>query len=156
MGPPIKRDPRLVPLSHDHHTALARARDVTLALDGTVEQDLDALAARLSDFFENDLIRHFEQEEKYLLPPFIARVGADHKLVQQVQREHAAIRAHAARLKDASLPVAERLQAWGTAIRDHVRFEERELFAAMQQELSEDELTVIGEQLAREGPACPA
>lgn len=155
MNQPIKRDPRLVPLSHDHHTALARARDVTLALDGVVEQDLDTLAARLSDFFENDLTRHFEQEEKYLLPPFALRVGADHELVRQLKQEHADIRAHAARLNDASIPVAERLNAWGTAIRDHVRFEERELFAAMQEELSEAELSAIGEQLEREGPACP-
>lgn len=156
MAGPIRRDPRLVPLSHDHHTALARARDVTLALDGVAPRDPEELAAELAAFFERDLARHFEAEERHLMPPFTARVGTDHELVRELETQHAEIRRLAAALKNGEGPVAARLRAWGEAITAHVRFEERELFGAVEAALSEAELDAIGRALEGEGPSCPA
>lgn len=155
MSSPVRRDARLVPLSHDHHTALARAREVTLALDGVQPQDAGELARKLSAFFSDDLARHFEAEERHLLPPFAARVGEDHPLVAEVTRQHAEIRQLAAALDGGAGPVEARLRAWGEAITAHVRWEEREWFNAVQEALSEAELDAIGAALKREGPSCP-
>lgn len=155
MTAPVRRDPRLVPLSHDHHTALARAREVTLSLDGVQPQEPDVLAARMAAFFTNDLIRHFEAEECHLLPPFVARVGENHPLAAELKRQHAEIRTLAAALDGGEGPEETRLKAWSEAITAHVRWEEREWFNAVQDALSEDELDAIGAALEREGPACP-
>ncbi|MDH5525940.1 MAG: hemerythrin domain-containing protein [Nitrospirota bacterium] len=154
MTAPVRRDPRLVPLSHDHHVALFRAREVVLAVDGVQPQEPESLARHLAAFFDGELVQHFEAEEQHLLPPFVAHVGVDHPLVVELMRQHAEIRTLAAALTDGEGDVWERLKAWSTAITAHVRWEEREWFNAVQEALTEDELTVIGEALKRAGPSC--
>ncbi|MDH4229898.1 MAG: hemerythrin domain-containing protein [Nitrospirota bacterium] len=159
---PVRRDPRLIPLSHDHHVALFRAREVVLAVDGVQPRDARELAGTLVVFFDAELARHFEAEERFLLPPFVARVGAEHPLAVELLRQHAEIRALAAALaegaseKPTEAELWDRLKAWSTAITAHVRWEERQWFNAAQEALTEDEMAVIGAALQREGPSCRA
>jgi len=152
MTGPIRRDPRLYPLSHDHHQALARAREATLAVDGTVPHDpaaLAALAERCAAYFAEDLEPHFKREEKLLLPVTVARFGRDDDLVIRVKDEHAMVRKLTRRLTDPKdkAPVVGRLAAWAKALVDHVRFEEREWFEALQNSLPEKELERLGRLL---------
>jgi len=160
MTGPIHRDPRLYPLSHDHHQALARAREATLAVDGTVPHDpaaLAALAERCAAYFAEELEPHFKREEKLLLPVTVARFGRDDDLVVRVKDEHATVRKLTKRLTDPKdkAPVVGRLAAWAKALVDHVRFEEREWFEALQNSLPEKELERLGRLLANGGhPAC--
>lgn len=159
-APPQRRDPRLIPLSHDHHHALARAREVVLALEGKALDGtpgtigLDALAARLAAFCGGELAAHFAREEDHLLPAYRAAGGAP--LAAETERQHAHLRGLAAALETGGAgPLAARLLAWSRAITGHVRFEERELFPAVQAALDERALTELGKVLADgAGPAC--
>ncbi|MFQ5508522.1 MAG: hemerythrin domain-containing protein [Leptospirillia bacterium] len=160
MATPLRRDDNLVPLSHDHHTALARARDVQLGLDGTVPVEPAVLAATMTAFFSDHLALHFALEESLLVPPLADRVGADHPLLEQMRAEHLKLRALSEGLVnggeglDPTLP--GRLTAWREALSGHVRFEERQLFPLVQEHLDEAQLAAIGRALADHGPACPA
>jgi hypothetical protein len=149
MTGPIRRDPRLFPLSHDHHLALARAREATLAVDGAVPQDLTALAERCAAYFAEHLDPHFKREEKILLPATVARFGRDDDLVARVREEHAMVRKLTRRLTDPKdkAPITGRLAAWAKAVQDHVRFEEREWFEALQNSLPEKDLERLGRLL---------
>jgi hemerythrin-like domain-containing protein len=160
MTGPIRRDPRLFPLSHDHHGALAKAREATLAVDGTSPHDpaaLDALAERCAAYFAEHLEPHFKREEKHLLPVTVARFGRDDDLVTRVKEEHAMVRKLTRRLTDPGdkAPMAGRLAAWAMTLIDHVRFEEREWFEALQNSLPDKELERLGRLLANGGdPTC--
>jgi len=154
---PIQRDPRLISLSHEHHTALARAREATLAVDGTQKRDLGALAVSCAAFFAEHLEPHFKKEEAYLFPAYAARFGEDDELLERTREEHATLRRLNARLTDAAdpAPLNGRLAAWAKALSDHVRFEEREWFESIQNSLDPGILDEIGRRLEAEGgPAC--
>lgn len=163
MTVPIRRDPRLFPLSHDHHGALARAREATLAVDGVAPHDaaaLTALAERCAAYFADELEAHFKREEKHLIPVTVARFGRDDDLVARVKEDHAMVRKLTRRLTDPrdNAPMAGRLAAWAKVLVDHVRFEEREWFEALQNSLSPEELDRLGRLLAngdRPEPAAP-
>ena len=156
MSGPLKRDPRLVALSHDHHQVLARCREVTLALDGVQPRDPAELAAEMVAFSNGELDSHFEAEEQILVPPYLAHAGRN-RLVETLEAQHAHIRELGARLAGAGEDaVADCLSAWAEAVKAHIRFEERELFGAVQEALSEEELEAVGRGLAARGsgPAC--
>jgi len=163
MTGPIRRDARLFPLSHDHHLALARAREATLAVDGTAPHDpaaLTALAERCAAYFAEHLEAHFKREEKHLLPVTVARFGRDDDLVTRVKDDHAMVRKLTKRLTDPKdkAPMVGRLAAWAKTLVDHVRFEEREWFEALQNSLSPKELDRLGRLLTngdRPEPAAP-
>ena len=161
MSGPIHRDPRLIPLSHDHHAALARAREATLAVDGSVPHDAAALVAvaeRCAAYFADELDAHFRREEKHLLPVSLARFGREDDLAARVRDDHAMVRKLTGRLTDPrdEAPMNGRLAAWAKALSDHIRFEEREWFEALQNSLPEAELERLGRLLAvPEAPAKP-
>ncbi len=155
---PQQRDARMVPLSHDHHTALGRAREVVLTLDRGAPGDaeLETLAHRLQSWAGVELFGHFEKEEVHLIPPYLQQVGPDDGLAAEMARQHQTIRELTRDLTDVSKgDTASRLRAWSTALSEHVRFEERELFAAVQRALTDEQMTTLGKALDGEGPACP-
>jgi hypothetical protein len=126
----MRRDPRLRPLSTDHHHALVLARDAQRA---SVAQDprlLASVAERVREVFARELEPHFVIEEELLLPALEA-IG-EHALVARVREDHAALRL----AQDAEgLDTAQRLAAFATRLDAHVRFEERELFEVAQAKL---------------------
>jgi hypothetical protein len=135
----VKRDPRLHGLSSDHHHALVlvwRLRN----------QMTDAAAAQrllheTRETFERDLLRHFEIEERLLLPAL--RSGGEGALADRTEREHAAIRGAIAAI-DGQDP-AEGLRRFATLLHDHVRFEEGELFVASERVVPGDILDRLAE-----------
>ena len=56
----MKRDPALIPLSHDHHHALSRARKLRRAATADAPTALVEAQAFLA-FFDAETARHFEQ-----------------------------------------------------------------------------------------------
>lgn len=117
----MKRDRRLQGLSSEHHQALVLAR----SLEGLVSSgDPDAEAARaLAARFDAELAPHFQIEETLLLPAL--RAAGETALVARTEADHAFLRAQAAA---AALGHGEGLGAFAERLREHVRFEERELF----------------------------
>ncbi len=74
--------------------------------------------------FEAELAPHFAVEEDLLLPAL--RAAGGEALAARTAADHEALRAHLA----AAAASPGRLAEFAEALRAHVRFEERELFAA--------------------------
>ena len=129
----MKRDPRLQDLSRDHHHALVLARKALQALDGA-DEDLSAMWTEIVAAFFEELQPHFEVEEKYLLVA-LDQAGAQ-ALADRTRAEHARLR----ELVTAEIKSREHLRELGELLRDHVRFEEGELFPAAEQRLDEHQL----------------
>ncbi len=113
----MRRDPRLVPLSREHHAALRLGRQ--LMTGGTTESRA-ALRAMLPA-----LRAHFAEEERSFLPLLDGR--QETALASRLRAEHAALD----RLFAAALRGEQEAEA-GKALIAHVRFEERELFPAIE------------------------
>ncbi|WP_082794245.1 MULTISPECIES: hemerythrin domain-containing protein [Thauera] len=110
----MKRHPRLVKLSREHHTALRLGRHL-LTGDARVElsAELPAIEA------------HFAEEERDLLP--LLEGDRHGTYAERLRAEHAQLR----RLLAAAVRGTNQAQA-GQALIDHVRFEERELFPVLE------------------------
>lgn len=115
----MKRHPRLITLSQEHHHALKLALDL---LQGRA----DAGAVLIQ---RDELLHHFDDEEREFAPYWaqLSQRPETAHLEAQFVHEHRLLRedlADAPELADAQA-FARRLQA-------HVRFEERELFPALE------------------------
>lgn len=134
----MKRHVALRQLSSDHHSGLVLARRVSkLAADS----DLAAAAQNLLTAWRAEIGPHFIAEEEWLLPLFARHTAPDHPLIVETLRQHVMMRALLDEIEEGraapSLPV---LQALGDALREHIRFEENELFPAIEAALPEAQL----------------
>src|SRR5262245_44438221 len=135
----MKRSKALTPLSHDHHQTL----DVARRLRRATPADVGDALAYLGAFWNDEGQRHFELEERHLVD---ALPDAEWRAqIERMLREHEAIRARVA-----SVAGVESAHALGALMHDHVRFEERELFAMLEDRLSEPELERLGAALRDE------
>ena len=140
----MKRSAALAALSRDHHHALEAARRLHRAGAG----DLDAVVAHLQAFWHPRGRRHFEIEERLILPA-LPQADADwREATARVRDEHARIRAAVDALGGGGAPL-EAAHGLGQLLRDHVRFEERHLFGLLEGRLPEVELARLGEAIER-------
>jgi hemerythrin-like domain-containing protein len=142
----VKRSPELAPLSRDHHQAL----EVALRLRRADESTVAEAEAHFSEFWHQAGQRHFEIEERLLLPA-ISRDDAEWAdAAGRVEREHEQIRAAASELLQSPTPGAtERAHSLGELLNGHVRFEERELFPMLEERLPAAELKSLGAAIER-------
>jgi hypothetical protein len=134
----VKRDPRLEPLSDDHHRALVLARRCRQAGErGEAAGSLEQTWAEVRDRFARELEPHFRVEERWLLPAL--ETAGEREGARRARADHARLR------ELVRLPAApERVVAFGTLLHDHVRFEERELFPCAERVLPPDVLAAVG------------
>jgi tellurite resistance-related uncharacterized protein len=131
----MKRDPILAPLSRDHHHALVLARSLKRDAPAAVTANLPGapslLIEHVRERFARELEPHFAIEERDLVPECELNGEPLRSLAQRVLRDHAALRASVAGLTvDETL--AERLDAFAHLLEEHVRFEERSWFVALE------------------------
>ncbi len=86
-------------------------------------------------FWNTHLAEHFEEEEKYIFP----LLGHGNKLVELAIHEHRSIRSLMAKKEG----LEEVLHTLEETLNTHIRFEERELFNAIQEVATAEELAVI-------------
>lgn len=117
----MRRSPALVHLSREHHAALVQAKRIK-----KINSSNTALSeAWPSAAFLTELAAHFHAEEamfaQYLvhLPRLASRFLDDHETLRALMRQ-----LHAGKLAA--------LMAFGELLEAHVRFEERELFPALE------------------------
>lgn len=136
------RHETLIPLTHDHHHALAQARRL-LDVEGMEDQtDRRNLTNDFVNFYFGRAVRHFHEEEELFFAPLIdipeardlvLRAVADHlrlhALVRGIRRQSASGEADQQRLNEISRLLTE-----------HVRFEEKELFPLIERLIPEAEL----------------
>jgi len=137
------RHSSLIPLSHQHHNALALCVLVrrSLASDASPE-NLSRLARRVIDRYEIELVNHFGIEEETLFP-----ACGEPALVAELIADHRAIEAMAAELRTA--PSSDLLERFCALLTAHVRREERELFERIQSALPPQLLARLGEEIDR-------
>lgn len=120
----MKRSASLIQLSREHHPALKLAKRAQRLAGGPAEAQA-AFMTEAVQLFRREMEPHFVAEETDLLPRLEA--GGFVSLVRRTEAEHAEIRRLIAHLADGD---AASLKAFGDLLEAHVRFEERELFAA--------------------------
>jgi len=125
-----RRHESLIPLTHDHHHALHNARLLREAADGA-EDERRAATDEFLAFFREYAVQHFREEEEELFPLVIDAPDAPSDAIARVLVEHVRLHALVRSLADdTSDPVAMRTLA--ELLRAHVRFEEDELFPAIE------------------------
>ena len=142
----MKRSDALVSLSQDHHAALVHA----LRLKRATAAEVDTTVAVFLAFLVGDGRRHFALEESVVLPALPVGAAA---LADRVRTEHARIIDEAEAL--GGHPEVAAAHSLGRLLTDHVRFEERELFAAVE-ELPDHVLIEVATRLEVEGSVQPS
>ena len=132
----MKRAEALQPLSRDHLKALQAAKALREAADA------DAARAEFLEFWDGHGAHHFRVEEEVLLPWWARYAPVDRPAISRMLEEHLEIRRQALRLAAGEASLAE-LRSLGDLLHDHVRFEERQLFPAIEGSLGEEHLAKL-------------
>jgi hemerythrin-like domain-containing protein len=91
------------------------------------------------------LVPHFRNEENILFPAVEGKNEKIDELINTIKDEHKQIKSLVSKLDGESNENI--LDEFGYLLEAHIRKEERELFIMIQEELSEEELNLIGEKL---------
>lgn len=135
------RDPSLVPLSRQHQHALALCVRIQRALR-TGSVDLTMWQSEIRQHFSDEVRFHFEAEEQILFP-VARRFDELAALANELTSDHERLRVYFADSEQGGMDQQE-LEAFATALSDHIRKEERQLFEALQQRLQPEELIALG------------
>jgi hemerythrin-like domain-containing protein len=139
----MRRDPSLIPLSHQHHNGLALCVLTRRSLGRDSSPDnLAKLARRVINRYELELTNHFQIEEHVLFP-----ACAPSALIDRLIGEHRTIERLVEQLRHA--PSSALLEQFCELISTHIRREEHELFEQAQKTLSREALDAIGREIDR-------
>lgn len=150
----MKRHKSLYPLSHDHHHALVQARNLRVAssdpgLPSFLKAGRDFIA-----FWDSKLQTHFRQEEEILLPGFSKYSSTDRVEIIETLKQHIEIRRACRELRDnlnkEAAPEAESLRKLGALLEKHIRYEENQLFPAIEEAVPEEELWEMNRLMAED------
>jgi iron-sulfur cluster repair protein YtfE (RIC family) len=125
----MRRHDALIPLTHDHHHALAQARKLHLAAASGTEQR--GIAAReFIDFFRQDTLEHFRNEEETIFPLVVEEEEAEAplaRLMNEHLRIHGLVRTLTIEI-EADDPQQATLEGLSDLLEAHIRFEEKTFF----------------------------
>ena len=128
----MKRSTALQPLSREHHSALKLAKGCQRAVLARDEAILDMACRHALQVYADELAAHFLFEEQTLLP--LLTGTPEQSLAERTVSEHRQLHAL---LDGVGRNDADALQRFGIGLAAHVRFEERELFPALEIKLDE-------------------
>jgi hemerythrin-like domain-containing protein len=148
----MKRHQSLYPLSHDHHHALVQALTLDKAGTDGDQAVIREAAARFADFWRCDLQSHFAQEEHIVLPLLAKYKAADATEIGETLDQHSAIAKLIGELNE-KLKRPETIEAslganLAESLRRHIRYEEGELFPAVEASVPDEELWLMNMRLA--------
>ena len=138
----IRRNDALIPLTHDHHHALAQARrlrDLSELSDHTERRNG---TNDFVNFYFGRAIRHFHEEEELFFAPLIDEPRAQELVVRAVSdhlRLHALVRALKRQLSKGEAE-PDTLARISQVLAEHIRFEEQQLFPLVEELVTEDDL----------------
>jgi hemerythrin-like domain-containing protein len=138
------RNKNLIPLSHQHHHALALCVRIDRAIQAG-EVDLAAWQEEIRLSFDQEIQYHFAAEEKELFP-VATQFPELQPLVNQLLTEHATLRQFFSQANSGDLDIA-RLNSFAELLSSHIRKEERQLFEGLQQRLNAQALDTLGTAL---------
>lgn len=133
---PIKRNPALVRFSKDHHHGLLLVWKIREGIRRGVAGERIGEYALF--FFDKELVPHFADEEKNLF----TKLPAGNILRVKAEADHVEMRRMAEGFREGKCG-KEDLENFAQLLEGHIRFEERQLFNHLQDNLSEAELEQI-------------
>lgn len=135
MSPPtpLKRDPALRHLSHDHHHGLLLCWKIRQGFKLGIEPS--RMKVYCQWFWENYLEAHFEEEEKVIFPV----LSEEDPLIKQAMSEHRRLR----KIFNSWDNAEKTLGQIEEDLERHIRFEERILFPVVQEKASLEQLETI-------------
>jgi len=144
----MKRHPALHKLSHDHHHGLILAQQLKKGapqykgMPTTLEEKKNYTIS----FYNNELIKHFKNEEEILFPSVSSRNETVDNMITEIISEHRKMESLISEFKETK-DLENVLDELGWLLEKHIRKEERELFIEIEKILSEDELQIIGAKI---------
>ena len=144
----MKRHPALIPLSREHHGALILAR--LLQKDAPVYKglptDTQGKAEYAYKFYQEELVKHFEDEEMVL--KLVTGVESNLDLIiKTIYHEHQEL--HELFQSIANHPdLSSHLDQIGKTLETHIRKEEREFFPLMQETCNDDLMIKVDKSLS--------
>lgn len=141
---PLARHEALAPFSRDHYTGLVQAQHLIKAS----RDDDVARRKAVADFvdaFDNDIAEHFRDEER-ILADILSDADRDALLTQHRRLEQDA--ENLRRLRKSVDPDPQTLADTGKRLEEHIRWEERELFDRVQQQLDDKAIEQLQRQTA--------
>ncbi len=137
----MRRHPALLPLSQEHQHELAHARRLLRAARAEPEERLAAASAYVEAFFA-ETVEHFRREEEILFPLYLRHTSSTptlERILREHMQLHGLVRALRAAAAAGDIP-PEALRTLGELLHDHVRVEERQLFAEIERIVPSAEL----------------
>lgn len=137
----MRRHDALIPLTHDHHHALAQVRSLRSAAGGGDPERLHQAREFLA-FFESETTLHFREEEEVVLPLVIDEPEAQ-PILAQVMMDHLRINALVSTLQweaESGSIREETMSKVASALGEHIRFEEKTVFPLVERLLPEETL----------------
>lgn len=138
---PVKRHFALVKFSKEHHFGLLLCWKIRQGVLGKISEK--RIADYILYFFDAELKKHFEEEERFLFVKF----SPDDDSRKQAVREHEMIYTMISNFRQGDIS-NNGLVIFADALDKHIRFEERVLFNQLQQALSEAELLMLKNSLS--------
>lgn len=129
----MRRHEALIPLTHDHHHALVQVRKLKSAAKGS-EDVRRATAEEFIDFFFEETLNHFHEEER-VIGPLVAYEDEIRVTWERLLQEHVLIHALVLGLQrenDQGVASADTLRELATTLQRHIRLEEKVLFPLIQ------------------------
>ena len=144
----MKRHPSLVPLSRDHHGALILARLIQKNAPAYIglTANTEGKAEYALNFYNEKLVKHFEDEEK-ILELVTGLNSALDLMVSTILREHRELHVLFKSISGHG-DITTHLDELGKALELHVRREERELFPMIEKTCGERLMTAINTSLS--------
>lgn len=137
-----RRHETLIPLTHDHHHALAQARRLKEAASLEREVERSNAANDFLNFYFGRALRHFHEEEELFFAPLVDEPRARDLVVRAVSdhlRLHALARTVKRDLTGGRVD-QQVLDDIAQLLTDHVRFEEQELLPLVEELVPEEQL----------------
>lgn len=138
---PLKRHPALIPLSKDHHFGLLLCWKIRMGIKKEIEEE--RIATYVDYFFQNHLLTHFEEEEKYI---FTLLDEKDEKR-KKAERQHRKIGRLVEKLSTEPDHREVTLGQIEEEVEGHIRFEERDLFPYIQTTQNETQLEKLRKKI---------
>jgi len=123
----MKRHDALKELSREHHLGLMLAVNALRAVESGDAARMEQMQAECRQALARVWEPHFHVEERDLLPLLRSIPDGGAAMAERIALDHAALRSYARAGNEAAA-----LQAFAQRMKEHIRFEEREAFPAME------------------------
>ncbi len=144
-----RRHDSLIPLSHDHHHALALCLRIHRGLEKQREDEawLRSTAEEAIGFYESALTPHFKVEEEVLFPA-MQNFSEAAQLIEELVSEHRALENFVEPLRQMNVAwLEETLTQLADLLKAHIRKEENTLFPIYEKLMAKELADKIGEEI---------